>query len=195
MRVFGIEVRGNVSPFPWWNHWPEAQIPSDGRYCQAPDRASHFSLAWGGPPIHKGEGLQYWASWIYGTTTGRPEELSRLARSWLTPPQLTVTSSKYQNQGYDAPQRVYLIQNKNPNEPEAFEAQILASEESPIANLCLIIKDWGDAGASILVDGKQLKDEGAIKLGKTRKIEGTDLVVWIEKKSSVPMKIEIAPET
>jgi len=57
MRVFGIEVRGNVSPFPWWNHWPVAQIPSDGRYAQAPDRASHFSLAWGGPPIHKGHGL------------------------------------------------------------------------------------------------------------------------------------------
>ncbi|MDO8952648.1 MAG: LamG domain-containing protein, partial [Draconibacterium sp.] len=52
MEVFGIERRPDVSHFPWWNHWPEAQIISDGRYCQAADRPSHFSLAWGGPPFH-----------------------------------------------------------------------------------------------------------------------------------------------
>ena len=53
MRVFRHEQRKDVSAFPWWNHWPEAQVPSDGRYTIAPDRPSHFSLSWGGPPIHK----------------------------------------------------------------------------------------------------------------------------------------------
>ena len=48
--IFGHEHRKGFSRFPWWNHWPVAQVPSDGRYCQAADRASHFSLAWGGPP-------------------------------------------------------------------------------------------------------------------------------------------------
>ena len=56
MAVYGIEQRPDASHFPWWNHWPVAQLPSDGRYCQAPDRPSHFSLAWGGPPFHDSEG-------------------------------------------------------------------------------------------------------------------------------------------
>jgi hypothetical protein len=45
MEVFGIDHRKDISSFPWWNHWPVAQLLSDGRYCQTADRASHFSLA------------------------------------------------------------------------------------------------------------------------------------------------------
>jgi hypothetical protein len=28
--------------FPSWNHWPVAQMPSDGRYAAYPDRAAHY---------------------------------------------------------------------------------------------------------------------------------------------------------
>ena len=49
MEVFNVEVRPEYSHFPWWNHWPVAQIISDGRHAQAPDRAAHSSLVWGGP--------------------------------------------------------------------------------------------------------------------------------------------------
>jgi len=107
MEVFGIEQRLEVSHFPWWNHWPVAQNLSDGRYCQAADRPSHFSLAWGGPPFHDEAGniikaresgsegelkmaeneksktvKTYWSSWMYGASQQTPSELATLARSW-----------------------------------------------------------------------------------------------------------------
>jgi hypothetical protein len=34
------EVRRDVSIYPWWNHWPTAFEPSNGRYALAADRAS-----------------------------------------------------------------------------------------------------------------------------------------------------------
>ena len=30
-NIFALEQRKDVSHFPWWNHWPVAQIPSDLR--------------------------------------------------------------------------------------------------------------------------------------------------------------------
>lgn len=194
MRVFGIEVRDNVSPFPWWNHWPVAQIPSDGRYSQAPDRASHFSLAWGGPPIHKGEGLEYWAAWVYGTTVDRPEKLISLARSWINAPPLSVTAGSYENLGYDLSQRAYVVLNRNPEKPSALQALIAASEESPVSNLCLLLKKWGEAKVRVTVDGVAQKEGEALRLGLARKMEGSDLVLWIDKKSTKPVRIEIGPE-
>lgn len=194
MRVFGIEVRGNVSPFPWWNHWPVAQIPSDGRYAQAPDRASHFSLAWGGPPIHKGEDLKYWAAWIYGTTTDRPEELAELARSWINAPELTLSSNSYKFLGYDISQRAYLIQNSNPAGGNVLKGTLAAGPEKPVQNLCLVIKDWGDSEAQVVIDGKRQDKSSGVRLGNIRRIDGNDLIVWVERKSIKPIKIEIKPD-
>ena len=42
--VYSGEVRRDVSIYPWWNHWPTAFEPSNGRYALAADRASHSSL-------------------------------------------------------------------------------------------------------------------------------------------------------
>ena len=193
MRVFGIEVRGNVSPFPWWNHWPVSQIPSDGRYAQAPDRASHFSLAWGGPPINKGEGLKYWATWIYGTTTDRPETLVELARSWINPPELSLSSGSYNLLGYDNSQRAYVIQNNNPDTPAVLKGQIAASPEKPANNLCLVIKDFGVSDAQVLIDGKRQDKSSGVRLGSIRKMDGTDLIVWVERKTTKPVDIKIKP--
>ncbi|NPV82439.1 MAG: LamG domain-containing protein [Candidatus Aminicenantes bacterium] len=194
MRVFGIEVRGNVSPFPWWNHWPEAQIPSDGRYAQAPDRASHFSLAWGGPPIHKGEDLKYWAAWIYGTTTDKPEKLAELARSWINAPELILSSDSYKFLGYDISQRAYLIQNSNPAGANILRGTLAAGPEKPVHNLCLVIKDWGDSEAQVIIDGKRQDKSSGVRLGNIRRIDGNDLIVWVERKSIKPIKIEIKPD-
>ncbi len=32
------------SVYGWWNHWPVAQVPGDGRWVENNDRASHFNL-------------------------------------------------------------------------------------------------------------------------------------------------------
>lgn len=101
--------REGMAHFPWWNHWPVAQIPSDGRYCQAPDRESHFALGWGGPPAHRGEENAFWWAWLYGATNKPMETALPVARSWVNPPELRIDAYGYMNHGYDLTQRCYLI--------------------------------------------------------------------------------------
>jgi hypothetical protein len=106
--VFGASYM-HLKYYPEWDAlWPVAQVPSDGRYCQAADRASHFSLAWGGPPAHKGKRKTYWWAWMYGATTERAELLINLARSWLIPPRLVVDKGA-EDSRYDMTQRCYVI--------------------------------------------------------------------------------------
>jgi hypothetical protein len=76
MSVFNVEVRPEYSHFPWWNHWPVAQVASDGRHAQAADRAAHSSLVWGRP---RGGAA------IYGLTNKPAVSLLPLARSWNNP--------------------------------------------------------------------------------------------------------------
>ena len=113
--IFAHEQRKDVSNFPWWNHWPVAMIPSDGRYCQAADRPSHFSLAWGTPVPHKGENNTYWWTWMYGATKDDIGSLTSTARSWTRPPELVI---KYgASKGFfDSTQRNYVIENSDNTE-------------------------------------------------------------------------------
>jgi len=187
IRVFDVEIRKGVSQFPWWNHWPVAQIPSDGRYCQTSDRASHFSLAWGRPVIHKGKGI-LWASWMYGATKDSPEELVPLARSWAYPPELRIEGDNYVSEGYDFTQRAYIINAENSGSTP-LKFTLNAGEDSPVVNCAFVIKNWGDFGARISVNGKDVTNSKEIRTGYLRKLDGTDLIVWIEGDYTKPVNM------
>jgi hypothetical protein len=215
MAVYGIEQRPDASHFPWWNHWPVAQLPSDGRYCQAPDRASHFSLAWGGPPFHNEEGKvikaresgsegslnqadpkmktvnTYWSSWIYGASTKSPEELAMLARSWAQPPVLTIAGSDFITRGYDLTQRAYIIETLG-NTVDHLDIELAGSYESPVVNVCFVIKGWITDDVSVKVDGRILKKKDEFSAGIVRTLEKDDLILWINMKSVKSSKIQIS---
>ena len=148
MAVFGIEQREEVSHFPWWNHWPVAQNPSDGRYCVAADRASHFSLAWGSPPYHKGENNTFWYAWMYGASKESPSDLARLARSWNSPPVVNVDGQGVSNKGYDLSQRAYIFECSDRDHLNILDITIFASVDSPMINGCFVLRN---------IDNDQLK--------------------------------------
>jgi hypothetical protein len=203
MAVYGIEQRPDASHFPWWNHWPVAQLPSDGRYCQAPDRPSHFSLAWGGPPFHDADGNiikaresgsegeleipedkknmmnTYWLSWMYGASQQTPEELARIARSWAQPPEPKVSGNEFTSRGYDLTQRAYILENNGP-ENNRLEMELLASNESSVVNVCFVVKGWNTDDISIQLDGKMLENNKDYSVGIIRNLEKDDLILWIK---------------
>lgn len=183
MAVFGIEQRENVSHFPWWNHWPVAQNLSDGRYCQAADRASHFSLAWGSPPYHKGENNTYWFTWLYGASTQSPEDLASLARSWNNAPEITIKTDGFNNSGYDKTQRAYILDWKDKEKPEKIELNISASKASPMVNACIIIKNTG-AGIAKIRNGKRILNNGLdYRAGVVNNLDSDELILWINGRS------------
>lgn len=215
MEVFGIERRPDVSHFPWWNHWPEAQIKSDGRYCQADDRPSHFSLAWGGPPFHDEAGnvikarvsgsegklkmeeydqgktvRKFWSCWMYGASKQTPNEIALLGRSWLQPPALKILKGDFITSGYDFTQRAYILNTSN-YKSEILEAEIAASNESPVMNFCILINGWDINKITVQIDDKTLKENIDYRVGKISRLEKDDLIIWINKESVSNIRISV----
>lgn len=86
-----------------------------------------------------------------------------------------------------------MIQNNNPDTPAVLKGQIAASPEKPANNLCLVIKDFGVSDAQALIDGKRQDKSSGVRLGSIRKMDGTDLIVWVERKTTKPVDIKIKP--
>ena len=124
MAIFGIEHRPGVSHFPWWNHWPVSQLPSDGRYCQAPDRAAHFSLAWASPLEHQGEDRTFWWAWMYGMTDQPAESRVPLAASWLHAPKLTRRRQGIHRRGLQLPGALLSPRQRRSRQHRADHAEV-----------------------------------------------------------------------
>jgi|GEM_PF-6121518 len=129
-EVFSVEVRPDYSHFPWWNHWPVAQISSDGRSANAPDRATHSSLSWGDPG---GEAA------LYGMAEQPEKILVDLARSWNYPPEIVMKGSDYKSKGYDYTQRAFVINTLK--QGKELNLTFNASEKSHLFNPTFVFQN------------------------------------------------------
>jgi len=180
MKTFNVEVRPEYSHFPWWNHWPVAQVASDGRHAQAADRAAHSSLVWGRP---------IGGAAIYGMTNKPAVSLVPLARSWNHPPELVVKKGGFTGGDYDYKQRAYLINCEK--QGGLFQFKLAGSEASPIVNPALVIKGWGKADARLKVNGKKVNRGSTFRFGHRDNLDGIDLIVWLKYESTKPVQIEL----
>ena len=181
------------STFPCWNHWPISQVPSDGRKAQAVDKPSHSSLTAVNGDRQKYERFpdgSIRVRSLIGMTTEPIDSLLPLARSWNSAPPLDSHSTGYADAGYDAYQRAYVFKKKAGAERE-LACEIAATPESPVVNLCLVIKNWGESPAtSISLNGQPVSgDDGASGLVKS--LDGDDLVVWLSVKSTQRVRVVV----
>lgn len=188
--VFAHEHRKEVSRFPWWNHWPAALIPSDGRYCQAADRPSHFSLAWASPRPHRMENNRYRWTWMYGATKEDIASKTSLARSWVAPAELAVDSGASEGQ-YDSTQRCYVMSRSDRRGANPLQFTLKGSPESPVVNPAFVVRHWGDHEARVTVNGKHMSQGRACRVGRIRRLNQYDLVVWLELESEAAVHISM----
>lgn len=182
MRVFNVEVRPEYSHFPWWNHWPVAQVVSDGRHALATDRAAHSSLVWGDP---------IGGAALYGLTKNPAVSLLPMAKSWIYPAELTIVGDKFISKGYDYRQWAYVINCTAAG--NALEFELAASKESPVVNPAFIIKNWGEADAVLKINGKNIKRGKNFRFGHRHTLEGSDLIVWLKAESTQRVQISLSP--
>ncbi len=186
---YGGEIRREVSIFPWWNHWPTSQNPSDGRYAMAADRAAHSSLT-----------HIYWKQYcltentmtkimLHGMTDKRGGELAPLARSWSWPAELKITQGAFESSGYDPAQRAYILTAGRPSQDSVLGFELVAGEKSPVVNPAFVINNWGERDVSLSIDGKQIKCGKRFRFGHRRTFDGSDLIVWFKAESTKPMRI------
>jgi len=175
------------------NHWPEGQIPCDGRTGRTTDRATSFlGFPISNPVRHAGETRERIYS-LYGMTEAPFDEILPLARSWSNAPELKIVSGALKSEGFDPSQRAYVLKNSAAGKPGRAEFTLSADSDSPVNNLCLLIKGWGDEGEAVTLDGKPLTKKDGLRLGVLPTLTGSDLVVWITIEATRPVTIALAP--
>lgn len=179
--------------FECWNHWPVAQVASSGRPCVAADRASHTSLShliWNQYSKDSNTETKLLMS---GLTTEPASALLPLAKSWISPPEMTVRGNGYSSIGYDPTQRAYILTRPAGAASSPARLTLLASEASPAFDPAFVIQGWGDMAAQLKIDGKRVPWGRSFRVGYIHPLAGTELVVWIQKQSTNPFNVEIDP--
>ncbi|MCF7674088.1 MAG: LamG domain-containing protein [Akkermansiaceae bacterium] len=180
--VFGGEARKGYSHFPWWNHWPVARVHSDGRYAEAPDRAAHSSLS---------QTTSSCGSYLYGSTNQPATALLPLAKSWISPPGLQVSSAGFESLGYNRNERAYRLCRTEPG--GSLELTLGGSTDSPVVNPAFVIEGWSEAEAVVHIDGKLVPVGKQARIGHNYHLDRSDLVVWLEHQASQPVRISVSP--
>ena len=180
----------SFSAFEWWNHWPVALIPSSGRPALAADRPSHTSLSHIYWPVQERSERTITKLLMDGLTTKTAAELVPLAKSWLRPAPIEAVGLT--SLGYDPGQRAYVLARDIGGQTAT--VTLRASPDSPIVNPALLIRNW-DANARIRINGEPASQAGQVRLGHVNRLSGTDLVIWIELRSIIPVRIELEPES
>jgi hypothetical protein len=194
-KLMGTRGNPERSHFPWWNHWPVAQLPNDGRRTGIPDRPAHSSLAqsieYSLMIKHDPENETYTAVSLCGMSEKPAEKLTSLARSWNSPAKLLLNCDEYRSQGYDIYQRAYVLHCINKGKPSKLEFTLAASDDSPVVNPAFVIKNWGDRTVQLKIDGKEIKKGKTLRIGYNHSMHGTDLIIWTEKESTKPVRISL----
>lgn len=189
-RHFPAGGGGEISPhvryddmdFPFagpWNHWPAAQIPSDGRYVNDYDRVSHFALGSSEPQEH-GTG-----SMLYGFTSAPGmDEAVMAARAWIRPPAVENLVGA-ESSGYDTDARAYRLRHAGAD----VRFTLAGSEDSPVHDPAFVVDDWqGGSDVEVMLDGATT----SARVGLTRDRRGVlRLVVFVEHDGTSPVALEI----
>jgi hypothetical protein len=185
------ELRRDVSMFPWWNHWPTAFDPSDGRYAMDADRASHSSqtnCTWN---AYKRTATSITKIMLNGLTDSPPDEIVRLAKSWDSPAKLSIVGDGFTGGDYEPAQRAYVVRRTTADDNAALTLRAEATDESPVVNLALVVVGWGQRDAVVSVEGQQPH----VRLGHHAGLESNDLIVWIEQKTNQPVSVVVKPKS
>ena len=129
------------------------------------------------------------------------EELTELAKSWITYPRMLFDEVElsYTEITYDQAQRAYIITNELQNS-ESINFKIgfpdHENDELPvpvsIVNPAFVVKDWGTGGAELRINGQVSPEGKTVRFGYERTPSGHDLIIWVKMKSKEAVNFSIS---
>lgn len=191
MQSYGGHAPGSC--FNRWDHWPVSQAKSDTRVATSGMRPSHTSLSqikW--KPSGEDKNSRTWIM-LHGMSNTDDSHLISLAKSWIHPARMLLFTRDFDNEGYDASQRAYVITSHPGANQSTLELELQASEETPVVNPAFLIKNWGDVNARLTINGSNIEKGEAFRTGQISTLDGADLVVWIKTESTRSLRILLTP--
>lgn len=182
------------SHFPWWNSWPVANIPTDGRFTWVSDRPSHTNVS----------SMAEWKDYEVGPELRRrimlhgvwdknnKESLVDLAKSWLRPPEIELKTDAFSYGNYVPHERAYSFTCMNPTSINPLEFIINASEEHPIVNLALVILNL-DSDITLKINDQDVARGKSFRYGIHHELNLSKASIWIKLEANTPTKILITP--
>jgi len=187
-----VETRPWFSKFPIWNHWPAAQIPSDGRNALALDHVSSSAITSPEPPeTRRAKDGAVEGRFLMGLTNQPISTMLPVARSWLQPTELKVSGAIFVSDGYSRDDRAYHLHRLVAG-GSGLEFSLQASHQLPVVNPAFVIEGWGGGRASLTLNGKPLAEGKDFRVGHIERLEGTALVVWVRAPLVHPATIRLA---
>jgi hypothetical protein len=175
----------NYAKFSCWNHWPVSLVPDDHRNTVWPDRPSSVCVGNLFPVRHNVGAYQQQVMNLYGLTNGSAAELAPLAKSWAQAPAIQ-TLADCQDAAYVTAERAYHLTATGTSP----SVRITASAASPVANVCLVVKNWADTTARLLIDGVAQPAGPNFRQGIDTVGEPM-LVVWVKRAATAPVTLTL----
>jgi hypothetical protein len=130
------------------------------------------------------------------------EDLTMLAKSWLVYPRLLMEGLElsYTEITYDQAQRAYIIPGTHEGARKLnFKIGFpdFENDEHPvpvsIVNPAFVVKNWGDTGVDVLVNGKPAADKYDMRIGYETTHSGTDLLLWFNMRTEEAVSFTLKP--
>jgi len=192
-REFAGKSHAPGSNFFCWDHWPVSQEENVYRFITSYDRPSHTSLChiiWS--PYEKTDNSITYLL-LNGLTEKSAAEMVPLAKSWIYPPELKLTSGNFSSKGYDKAQKAYILTCNKAGKPSKLKFELAASEEKPVVNPAFVIDAWGENQPELKINGKLIEQNNDSRIAHRRRLEATDLIIWLKTESNKPLKLELMP--
>jgi hypothetical protein len=108
---------------------------------------------------------------------------------------LRIIQGDIDSASYDIGQRAFELEYAQAAAKGDLILDFLASEDSPLVNACLVLKDWGEEEITLQSKGQRLRLGENYQVSYRKTLTGTDLLIWLQKTTFVPFKITITRMT
>ena len=116
-----------------------------------------------------------------------------IARSWLNPPKVRIQTGDFEDRGFDRTERAFVFSRRQTS-GMPLDITLDASAESPVVNPALLIRNWNGDSVRVRIDGQVLPAGKDLRAGITHTLDGEDLVVWMRRTSTKPLRITLEAE-
>jgi hypothetical protein len=190
-----IETRPWFSKFPIWNHWPTAQIPSDGRDALALDQVSSSAITSPEPPMTKrAKDGAVEGRFLMGLTNQPIGKALPVAQAWINSPGVTISGTNYTSDGYSRDDRAYHL-HRSLTGSAKLDFKVQASDASPAVNPAFVIDGWGSDRVLLKVNGKPVSEGKDFRVGHLDRLDGTTLIIWIRASLLTSTSFSLAPRS